>query len=72
MYYARPDGEVVSDVRTVDITECLLNTVNVSWSHEKVQPGEQATLKMTAEPLSLCSIGKATLYLDLKFEYNLY
>ena len=54
----RKDGEVVSDHRDVDITECLRNSVTMTWGQEKGQPGDDTQLNVEAEPLSLCSIGK--------------
>lgn len=58
VWYTRPDGEVVSDTQILEIEKCLENDVNLVWSSAKVQPGEQATLDLSAAPQSICSLGK--------------
>ncbi|RXG54299.1 hypothetical protein Avbf_13602 [Armadillidium vulgare] len=50
-------GRLWRDARKVSIMECLLNSVNVEWSTNKTLPGTNATVSVTAEPLSLCSLG---------------
>ncbi|KAB7500968.1 Alpha-2-macroglobulin-like protein 1, partial [Armadillidium nasatum] len=57
VWYARDDGEVVSDARDISIMECLLNSVNIEWSTDEALPGANVSLSVTAEPLSLCSLG---------------
>ncbi|XP_063605240.1 alpha-1-macroglobulin-like, partial [Penaeus indicus] len=57
VWYTRPDGEVVSDTQIFDIGKCLDNDVNLVWSAARVQPGEQATLDLSAAPQSICSLG---------------
>ncbi|XP_063615403.1 murinoglobulin-2-like isoform X2 [Penaeus indicus] len=57
VWYTRPDGEVVSDTQIFDIEKCLDNDVNLVWSAARVQPGEQATLDLSAAPQSICSLG---------------
>ncbi|XP_070000255.1 alpha-2-macroglobulin [Penaeus vannamei] len=57
VWYTRPDGEVVSDTQIFDIEKCLDNDVNLVWSAARVQPGERATLDLSAAPQSICSLG---------------
>ncbi|XP_063614627.1 murinoglobulin-2-like [Penaeus indicus] len=57
VWYTRPDGEIVSDTQIFDIEKCLDNDVNLVWSAARVQPGEQATLDLSAAPQSICSLG---------------
>ncbi|ROT85734.1 alpha2 macroglobulin isoform 2 [Penaeus vannamei] len=56
VWYTRPDGEVVSDTQIFDIEKCLDNDVNLVWSAARVQPGERATLDLSAAPQSICSL----------------
>ena len=44
--------------------KCLNNDVGLSWSKSKVQPGEQATLTLSAEPKSICSLGMCIVHLS--------
>ncbi|XP_069170765.1 alpha-2-macroglobulin-like [Procambarus clarkii] len=57
VWYTRQDGEVVADSRELEVDKCLSNTVNVTWSASRVQPGEQASLSLSSEPDSVCSLG---------------
>lgn len=68
MWYTRPDGEVVSDTQIFDIEKCLDNDVNLVWSAARVQPGERATLDLSAAPQSICSLGKRS-YIELYMSY---
>lgn len=58
VWYTRQDGEVVADSRELEVDKCLSNTVNLTWSASRVQPGEQASLSLSSEPDSVCSLGK--------------
>ncbi|KAG7163965.1 Alpha-2-macroglobulin-like 5, partial [Homarus americanus] len=40
VWYIRHDGEVVSDVKELEIHKCYNNKVDLAWSHSRVQPGE--------------------------------
>ncbi|XP_071524396.1 alpha-1-inhibitor 3-like [Panulirus ornatus] len=57
VWYTREDGEVVSDVRELEVEKCLNNDVSLTWSVAQAQPGAQASLALTSEPNSLCSLG---------------
>ncbi|XP_069170713.1 C3 and PZP-like alpha-2-macroglobulin domain-containing protein 8 [Procambarus clarkii] len=57
VWYTRQDGEVVADSRELEVDKCLSNTVNLTWSASRVQPGEQASLSLSSEPDSVCSLG---------------
>ncbi|XP_076066360.1 ovostatin-like [Oratosquilla oratoria] len=58
-WYSRHDGEVVSDVAALDMRKCLADQVDMSWSAETSEPGEEVTLTLGAKPGSLCSFGVA-------------
>ncbi|XP_050717838.1 alpha-2-macroglobulin-like isoform X1 [Eriocheir sinensis] len=57
VWYTRADGEVVSDVRELQVKRCLANNVTLSWSTPKAQPGDSASLTLGSEPNSVCSLG---------------
>ncbi|XP_068236577.1 alpha-1-inhibitor 3-like isoform X6 [Palaemon carinicauda] len=57
VWYSREDGEVVSDSQEIKVSRCYTNKVDLQWSRSKVQPGEQANLKLSTEPQSTCSLG---------------
>lgn len=57
VWYTRADGEVVSDMRELDVDRCLGNNVSMSWSTKKAQPGEEAFFTLNGEPNSVCSVG---------------
>ncbi|XP_042884509.1 alpha-1-inhibitor 3-like [Penaeus japonicus] len=57
IWYTRDDGEVVSDTAELKVDKCLGYSANLSWSAAQAQPGEAITLKLTAEPESICSVG---------------
>nr|AYV97196.1 alpha-2 macroglobulin [Portunus trituberculatus] len=57
VWYTRADGEVVSDMRELEVDRCLANNVSMSWSTKKAQPGETASFTLNGEPNSVCSVG---------------
>ncbi|XP_063849335.1 alpha-2-macroglobulin-like [Scylla paramamosain] len=57
VWYTRADGEVVSDMRELEVDRCLANNVSMSWSTKKAQPGEAASFTLSGEPNSVCSVG---------------
>lgn len=57
VWYSRGDGEVISDSQEIKVSRCYTNNVDLNWSKSKVQPGEQANLKLATEPQSTCSLG---------------
>ncbi|XP_042884512.1 alpha-1-inhibitor 3-like isoform X2 [Penaeus japonicus] len=57
VWYTRDDGEVVSDTAELKVDKCLGYSANLSWSAAQAQPGEATTLKVTAEPEAICSVG---------------
>ncbi|XP_047480379.1 alpha-1-inhibitor 3-like [Penaeus chinensis] len=57
VWYTRDDGEVVSDRAELKVEKCLGYSANLTWSAAQGQPGEATTLKVTAEPNAVCSIG---------------
>ncbi|XP_050717837.1 pregnancy zone protein-like isoform X3 [Eriocheir sinensis] len=57
VWYTRADGEVVSDVRELQVKRCLANNVTLGWSTPKAQPGDTASLTLGSEPNSVCSLG---------------
>lgn len=70
VWYSRDDGEVVSDTQEVEIAKCYSNKVDLKWSRSKVQPGEQATLDLSAEPQSTCSLGVVDKSVELLSSQN--
>nr|XP_045622212.1 murinoglobulin-1-like [Procambarus clarkii] len=57
VWYTREDGEVVADTRELEVEKCLGNTVNLAWSASRAQPGHEASLSLSTEPNSFCSLG---------------
>ncbi|XP_064089812.1 alpha-1-inhibitor 3-like [Macrobrachium nipponense] len=57
VWYIRDDGEVVSDVKEMTVEKCLPNKVDFTWSTNRTQPGETASLKLASAPDSICSYG---------------
>ncbi|XP_071089780.1 alpha-2-macroglobulin-like protein 1 isoform X1 [Haliotis cracherodii] len=57
IYYVRDDGETVADSINFDVEACFKNKVKFDFLEKKVIPGREATLRLQAEPGSLCSIG---------------
>lgn len=58
VWYTRDDGEVVSDIRELEVDSCLANNVTLGWSTQRAQPGEAASLTLSSEPNSVCSLGE--------------
>ncbi|XP_037800673.1 C3 and PZP-like alpha-2-macroglobulin domain-containing protein 8 [Penaeus monodon] len=57
VWYTRDDGEVVSDRAELEVEKCLGYSANLSWAAAQGQPGEATTLRLTAEPGAVCSVG---------------
>ena len=57
-WIVRDDGEVVSDARIITFKKCLENKVKLSWGSEKPEPGEKSSINLSAEPRSICSLGR--------------
>lgn len=57
MWYAREDGEIVSDAQEFTVEKCLDHKVELSWPTNTVEQGTKLPLTLTAEPNSLCSLG---------------
>nr|XP_053627786.1 murinoglobulin-2-like [Cherax quadricarinatus] len=57
VWYTREDGEVVADTRELEVEKCLPNKVDLTWSVAKAQPGAAASLTLSSEPHSVCSLG---------------
>ncbi|XP_064106159.1 alpha-1-inhibitor 3-like isoform X3 [Macrobrachium nipponense] len=57
VWYSREDGEVISDSQEIKVSRCYTNNVDLNWSKSKVQPGEEANIKISTEPQSTCSLG---------------
>ncbi|KAK7080210.1 hypothetical protein SK128_001245, partial [Halocaridina rubra] len=70
VWYVRDDGEVVSDTQELEISKCYSNPVDLKWSERKVQPGEKATLHLSAEPQSTCSLGVVDKSVELLSSQN--
>ncbi|XP_061683472.1 alpha-2-macroglobulin-like protein 1 isoform X2 [Syngnathoides biaculeatus] len=56
VYTVLPGGEVVADSQDFPIQLCLKNKVSVQFSSLQELPAEKTTLKLQAEPGSLCSV----------------
>ncbi|XP_042230883.1 alpha-1-macroglobulin-like [Homarus americanus] len=70
VWYIRHDGEVVSDVKELEIHKCYNNKVDLAWSHSRVQPGEDVNVNLSAEPQSLCSLGVVDKSVELLSSQN--
>merc|ERR1719244_72991 len=57
IWYTRSDGEVIAHHHTINVAKCLKNKVDLSWSEDRAEQGSQASLVLSAEPQSLCSLG---------------
>ncbi|KAG7168910.1 Murinoglobulin-1-like, partial [Homarus americanus] len=57
VWYTRQDGEVVADIRELEVEKCLGSSVNLTWSDAQLEPGQQTTLTLSSEPNSVCSLG---------------
>lgn len=57
LYAVTPNGEIVADSAWYNTDPCFDNQVEMKFAEEKQAPGAQATIQLTAEPQSLCSIG---------------
>ncbi|XP_041951100.1 CD109 antigen isoform X1 [Alosa sapidissima] len=57
VYCIRPDGEIINDVLRVPVHQVLRNTVSLSWSRDRVEPGEEVRLGVSvSEPGSVVGI----------------
>ena len=52
------DGEVVSDLRELEVDRCLATNITLGWSSPKVQLGEGASFTLNSQPNSICSLGE--------------
>nr|XP_045625235.1 murinoglobulin-2-like isoform X1 [Procambarus clarkii] len=57
VWYTREDGEVVADMKELQVDKCLGTPVNLTWSASRVHPGQHASLSLSSEPDSVCSLG---------------
>ncbi|XP_064647482.1 alpha-2-macroglobulin-like [Lineus longissimus] len=57
VYYIRDDGETVADTLQLNVKECFANKVDLAFEKEFYRPGDDANIKMRADPDSLCNIG---------------
>ncbi|KAL5004830.1 hypothetical protein ScPMuIL_018286 [Solemya velum] len=57
VYYVREDGETVASTVEFDVEERFENEVSMNFDENSVYPGSPATLRITADPGSLCSVG---------------
>ncbi|XP_064089811.1 alpha-1-inhibitor 3-like [Macrobrachium nipponense] len=57
VWYIKDDGELVSDAKEMTVEKCLPNKVDFSWSTNRTQPGDSASLTLVSAPDSICSYG---------------
>ncbi|KAK3096606.1 hypothetical protein FSP39_001625 [Pinctada imbricata] len=57
VYYVRDDMETVATSREFTVEKCLDNQVKLEFEEVSVKPGMEATMKLQAEPGSVCSVG---------------
>ncbi|XP_061179924.1 alpha-2-macroglobulin-like [Saccostrea echinata] len=65
IYYIRSDGEVVSSSKTLQVEKCFDNKVKMDFLNKSVRPGSNATIRVSADPQSSCSIGVVDKSIDL-------
>ncbi|XP_062569935.1 pregnancy zone protein-like isoform X2 [Saccostrea cucullata] len=65
IYYIRSDGEVVSSSKTLQVEKCFDNKVNMEFVKKSIRPGTNATIRVSADPQSSCSIGVVDKSIDL-------
>ncbi|XP_075699317.1 alpha-2-macroglobulin-like protein 1 [Rhinoderma darwinii] len=51
-----PNGETIAGAGDYNVSPCTTNTVKLSFSEQKVRPGENVNLEVTADAGSLCSV----------------
>ncbi|XP_064411508.1 alpha-2-macroglobulin-like [Latimeria chalumnae] len=56
IYTILPDGEVLADAATFEISKCLKNKANLKFSVLEDFPGADVNLHLQASPGSLCSV----------------
>ncbi|KAL4230965.1 hypothetical protein ACF0H5_011338 [Mactra antiquata] len=56
IYYARTDGEVVTDSISFDVEGVFQNQVSIDFDKTKAQPGESVNVVVTADPQSLVNL----------------
>ncbi|XP_051535073.1 alpha-2-macroglobulin [Myxocyprinus asiaticus] len=56
VYTILPSGEAVADSMDFPIEQCLPNKVSLNFSSPTALPGEKTSLKLKAQPGSLCSV----------------
>lgn len=57
VYYVRADGEVVSSSTRLEVEKCFDNKVNMEFVNSPIKPGTDATIRVSGDPGSACSIG---------------
>ncbi|XP_069506177.1 alpha-2-macroglobulin-like protein 1 [Ambystoma mexicanum] len=56
IYTIFPDGEVAADNAKFQVSQCFNNKVHVGFSADKVRPGSDVSVRVQADPGSLCSV----------------
>eukprot|EP00105_Crassostrea_gigas_P026706 XP_011447751.1 PREDICTED: pregnancy zone protein [Crassostrea gigas] len=65
VYYVRTDGEVVSSFTRLEVENCFDNKVNIEFVKSPIKPGSNATIRVSGDPGSACSIGVVDKSIDL-------
>ncbi|XP_033743827.1 CD109 antigen-like isoform X3 [Pecten maximus] len=55
-YYVRPDGEIVTDSISFDVSGTFENEVSISFDKTKAQPGEGINVDVSADPNSIVNL----------------
>ena len=58
VYLIAPNGQVIADERSLDVSKCLPHNVSLSWSIPKAEPGKEAQVTIKGAKNSLCSLGR--------------
>ncbi|XP_011364237.1 pregnancy zone protein-like [Pteropus vampyrus] len=56
VYTILPNGEIVADTEKLNIENCFVNKVNLSFASVQSLPASETNLKVTATPHSLCAL----------------
>ncbi|XP_006914785.1 pregnancy zone protein [Pteropus alecto] len=56
VYTILPNGEIVADTEKLNIENCFVNKVNLSFASVQSLPASDTNLKVTATPHSLCAL----------------
>nr|XP_034308643.1 pregnancy zone protein isoform X4 [Crassostrea gigas] len=57
VFYVRSDGEVVSSSTRLEVEKCFDNKVNMEFVNSPIKPGTNATIRVSGDSGSACSIG---------------